>query len=191
MTAPDPAAPYVKWRPPIHWAAVLIEVGHGRIILNQHLGAPGRFILPGGPVPPHTTPAEAAADTMLSDGPGLPDLRELVIDTTQMRRRDIHVHILATTPLTEDHAAALRPSDARAHPRILSLSEALTVLHPRGRLRLEAALDALATGQTHRLDNGMRSAPDTPPHSEPKHDALPRPRQPPTLRAAAALHTGT
>jgi hypothetical protein len=141
-------APYENWRPPLLWTAVLVLVEPDDLLLNDATGQGSLLLLPGGPVSDGQAPMDAARHALLGAEKGLPIARHVATDKTQLRRRQVTVHIFASSLLSRREATVLRPLDARAITRIVPIDHAIPLLPPRARTRAETGLAALTTSGT-------------------------------------------
>lgn len=141
---------YENWRPPIVWAAVLVLVESDHLLVNDTSGH-GHLVLPGTAVSGDQEPAQAARHALLGSTRGIPIARQVALDHTQMRRRQVTVHVFASTPLRRSEADALSALDGRAITRILPITEASPLLPQRA----SAGLAALETGGIAHLGAGV------------------------------------
>ncbi|MER5582335.1 hypothetical protein ABT090_11905 [Streptomyces asoensis] len=156
-TATTPAqrrrAPYGNWRPPVVGVSLLVPVGADCITVVE-LG--GMLMLPVGGVCDGQTP-EQAGHRVLTDPSGrLRFQRRVAVDTAQTRRRKVITHILAAAPMTHNTATGLVYRDPRATVRVMPTLH-LFDQWPTGRARLVVSLQALATGDTADIEDGVVS----------------------------------
>jgi hypothetical protein len=143
-TAPAVREPYVNWRPPLVWTAVVVRVGGGHMLLRQF--PKGVVLVPGSPVLGDRTPSQAALQALRGPGSEQLILRPVLIDERQLARRKVIVHTFVSEPLSRRSARELRPADNRSNAVILPRKKALQTLPARARLRTQFAL---ATPEFH------------------------------------------
>jgi hypothetical protein len=143
-TAPAPATasavrePYVNWRPPLVWTAVVVRVGGGHMLLRQF--PKGAVLVPGGPVLGDGAPSQAAPQALRGPGSEQLILRPVLIDERQLARQKVIVHTSVSKPLSQSTARELRPTDNRSTAVILPRQKGLQTLPARARLRSQFAL---------------------------------------------------
>ncbi|MGW1496851.1 hypothetical protein [Streptomyces sp. NPDC002402] len=145
-------APYENWRPPVIGVSLLVPVGPDALVVADLLGS---LMMPNGSVHDGQTPEQAARDVLR----GAPDsfllLRRVALARVQMRRRTVITHVLATAPMTREAARHLIYRDPRAEVHVLPTMRLIDDLPPRARQRVLVGLQALATGQTAYLEEGV------------------------------------
>jgi hypothetical protein len=134
------AVPYMNWRPPVVWTAVVAMVEPDHLLVRDVGG--GAVLLPGGPVLDGLTPVQAAQAALSGPGNGGLALRPMLIDERQLARRKVIVHTFASAPIPRPVAAELSVTDGRSVPQIISRVRALRLLPARARLRAHFALAA-------------------------------------------------
>ncbi|MFG2964906.1 MULTISPECIES: hypothetical protein [unclassified Streptomyces] len=141
---------YANWRPPIIGVTLVIPVGADCLtVVDLH----GLLMLPVGNMRDGQT-AEEAAQRVLRSHDGLPQLRRIAIDQTQMRRRKVTTHILAYAPTTRAAVESLTFRDPRADVRVIPTLHFIEQAGPKSRLRVRIGLQALAAAGTAFIDAG-------------------------------------
>ncbi|MFE9679490.1 hypothetical protein ACFYO5_36200 [Streptomyces sp. NPDC006259] len=153
-TAPAPRrrTPYENWRPPVIGVSLLVPVGADSITV---IDLRGMLMLPVGCVHDGQTPKEAGYRTLADPGGHLRILRRVTIDCVQTRRRKVITHVFAAAPMTREAVTGLVYRDPRATVRVMPTLQFLDRAWPSGRGRLVVSLQALATGETARIDDGI------------------------------------
>ncbi|GAA1296214.1 hypothetical protein GCM10009579_74070 [Streptomyces javensis] len=146
-------ARYENWRPPIAAVTLLVPVGTDLLLTELC----GDLLLPSGPVRDGQTPEQAAQQVLLRSPSSLPVHRQVAVDWSQTRRRQVFTHIVATYPLTHADAAFLTYRDGRAALRALPVSHAVAALPELARARVLAGLMALAAHEVVYLKAGVIS----------------------------------
>ncbi|MDQ0904488.1 hypothetical protein QFZ22_000473 [Streptomyces canus] len=152
---PDPELPpgrYENWRPPVIGVAILVPVGADALVVAD---LSGLIMLPTGAVHDGQTPEQAAQDVLRGIPGGLPLIRRVALASTQMRRRKVVTHYLATEPMTRETVGELTYRDPRAHVRVLPTLRVLDSATAAGQLRILVAFQALATGATAYIEGSV------------------------------------
>ncbi|GGR34926.1 hypothetical protein GCM10010251_58950 [Streptomyces aurantiogriseus] len=142
---------YEDWRPPIVGVALLVPVGADSLAVAD---LRGMLMLPVGDVR-IGHPLEEAAQQVLASREGLPLLRRVAVDRVQTRRRKVITHVLASAPMTRAAVDGLAYRDPRADVRVMSTLQFIDEVWPKARLRILVGLQALATGETVCIENGV------------------------------------
>lgn len=154
-TAAAPAqrsrAPYENWRPPVIGVSLLVPVGADCIAVAE---LRGMLMLPVGGVYDGQTPEEAGYRVLVDPSGGLRLQRRVAVDSAQTRRRKVITHVLAAAPMTRDAVTGLVYRDPRATVRVMPTVQ-LVDQWPTGRARLLVSLQALATGGTACIEDGV------------------------------------
>lgn len=144
-------AAYEDWRPPVVGIALLMPVGADCLAVAD---LRGMLMLPVGDVRVGQSPEEAA-QRVLASREGLPLLRRVVVDRVQTRRRKVITHVLASAPMTCAAADNMAYRDPRADVRVIPTVQFIGEVRPEPRLRILVALQALATGTTACIEDGV------------------------------------
>jgi hypothetical protein len=148
-------ARYENWRPPVVGVSLLIPVGADSLAVADLLGL---LALPTGSVEDGQTAQQAAQQALGGAPDSLPGLRYVALDFTQMRRRQVITHVLATAPMTREQATSLGFRDARATICVRPTRQVIDRATPRARLRVLVGLQALATGVTGYIEGDSVTA---------------------------------
>ncbi|MGY1502926.1 hypothetical protein ACW4TU_41230 [Streptomyces sp. QTS52] len=146
-------ARYENWRPPAIGVSLLIPVGTDELVVADLLGS---ITLPTGAVHyGHKTLEQATQDVLWGVPDGLPLLRRVALAWVQARRRQVITHVMATEPMTPETVGHLIYRDPRADVRVLPITRILDSHPVHGRIRISAALQSLATGETAYIEGGV------------------------------------
>lgn len=139
--APDgPRTPYMNWRPPTTWTAVVLLVEPDHLLLRDVGG--GGVLLPGGPVRDGQTPLQAARSTLAGPGGSERTLLPAVVYQRQMTRRVLYLHTFISEPLPRTVADTVELADSRSRSLILQRSQAWNRLPAIARLYAQFAIAA-------------------------------------------------
>ena len=161
-----PARPrdhYAQLPAPMMAATVLVTDTAGRVLVLEP-GYTDHLELPGGMVEAHETPAQAAARELAEElALTVPVGRLLVVDTAPgsagAHGRALTCTVFAAPPLTPEQVGSLEfPDGEIVAAHWLERTEAVRRLPARLGARVEAGLDALATGGIVHLESGVRAA---------------------------------
>ncbi|MER6684592.1 hypothetical protein [Streptomyces olivaceoviridis] len=144
-------APYENWRPPVIGVSLLVPVGADCITV---VDLRGMLMLPVGGVYDGQTPEEAGYQVLAGPAGGLRLLRRVAVDRVQTRRRKVITHVMAAAPMTREAVTGLVYRDPRAAVRVMPTLKVLDQW-PTGRARLLIGLQALATGDTACIEDGV------------------------------------